>query len=337
MRGRSKKSILVDEYIIKYQEDIKSNKLKKAALARMIFNDHPEFFKSVEQIRWFIRRSTGADAASKQRGAKVILDHKGHSSCYQIPKSHAKAPQDYVINKAGKYLIFSDVHFPYHDEEALNIMLDFADGKNYKGIIINGDLADNYQNSRWLKVGHRPRLKEEYEMTRDFLQHLVDRYNTQVFWKFGNHDERVAHHMHQNIPELSEYIDGFVEDIFRLKELGVVKVDSSAKIKLGKLIVLHGHEFGHSVFSPVNPARGLFLRAKASALMGHHHQTSYHEEGNLKADRIGCWSLGCLCTLTPEYSPFAFTKWNHGFAEVDVEANGAYTVHNYRIIDGVVR
>jgi hypothetical protein len=103
------------------------------------------------------------------------------------------------------------------------------------------------------------------------------------------------------------------------------------------LLVIHGHEFGESVFSPVNPARGLFLKAKCSVLAGHNHQTSQHHENNLKGDSMACFSTGALCQLTPEYRPFAFTKWNHGFAIVEIEESGIFEVHNYRVIDGKAR
>jgi hypothetical protein len=41
--------------------------------------------------------------------------------------------------------------------------------------------------------------------------------------------------------------------------------------------------------------------------------------------------------MSPDYRPFGFTKWNHGFAVVEIEKNGYFTVHNKRIIEGKVR
>jgi hypothetical protein len=40
--------------------------------------------------------------------------------------------------------------------------------------------------------------------------------------------------------------------------------------------------------------------------------------------------------MTPEYRPFAYTSWNHGFAIVEVYDGGKYDVHNYRIKDNKV-
>jgi hypothetical protein len=138
------------------------------------------------------------------------------------------------------------------------------------------------------------------------------------------------------MPELRKVVDLQLGKIFRTDELGIKIINSKQRAKFGSLNVIHGHEFGESVFSPVNPARGLFLRAKASILAGHNHQTSSHHENDLNGKPTACFSTGCLCDLEPDYRPFAFTKWNHGFAIVEVDGKEFY-VHNYRIINEKVR
>ena len=107
-------------------------------------------------------------------------------------------------------------------------------------------------------------------------------------------------------------------------------------IKIGKLTVLHGHESAESVFSPVNAARGMFIRAKTSVIFGHNHQISHHSESNLHGEQVGVWSMGCLCELTPEYRPYGYTKWNHGFAFVVVEKDNSFQVSNFKIVNGKI-
>lgn len=152
----------------------------------------------------------------------------------------------------------------------------------------------------------------------------------------GNCD-RWEHYIQQNAPALEDIPEFKLENILKLKELNIGFVESSQICKMGKLDVIHGHEFGKSVFSPVNPARGYFNRAKSSVLAGHCHQTSEHHENNLKRDSMACFTTGALCNLSPKYSPFAFTKWNLGFADVEIEDDGQYIVNNYRIVDGKAR
>ena len=105
--------------------------------------------------------------------------------------------------------------------------------------------------------------------------------------------------------------------------------------RLGKLPVYHGHELPQGMSSPVNPARGLWMRVQESLICGHWHRTSEHTESTGLEKRLSsCWSLGCLCDLSPDYA--IVNRWNHGFAVVDVEADGNYEVHNHKIIKGKV-
>jgi hypothetical protein len=98
---------------------------------------------------------------------------------------------------------------------------------------------------------------------------------------------------------------------------------------------LHGHEFGHGFFNPVNVARGLYLRAKVSAMQGHSHKTAEHTEVDLEGKIKTTWGIGCLASLTPEYLPY--NSWNHGFGIVDISPNKIdFDVSNYRIYKGKV-
>jgi hypothetical protein len=83
------------------------------------------------------------------------------------------------------------------------------------------------------------------------------------------------------------------------------------------------------VFSPVNIARGLFLKAKVNALQGHNHQTSEHSERDLEGKLTTTFSSGCLSELHPAYMPI--NKWNWGMTLVDVEDDGSFEVYNKRI------
>lgn len=104
-------------------------------------------------------------------------------------------------------------------------------------------------------------------------------------------------------------------------------------VRLGNLNVIHGHELGTSVISPVNIARGLFLKAKTSAICGHHHQVSEHTEPNLNGKITTCWSAGTLGELHPKYMPN--NKWSHGFTHV-IWDEETFTVKNYRILNGKI-
>ena len=158
-----------------------------------------------------------------------------------------------------------------------------------------------------------------------------------IYFKEGNHEERYTHFMHNKGKELIGLPDFELENVMECEQYNVTYIAGRRKIVAGALNIVHGHEFGRSVFNPVNPARGLFLRSKTNVLGGHYHQSSAHYENNLDGDQIACWSTGCLCDLSPEYAPFGYTKWNHGAAIVDIDSDGAFSVDNFRVIKGRVR
>lgn len=47
---------------------------------------------------------------------------------------------------------------------------------------------------------------------------------------------------------------------------------------------------------------------------------------------VSTWTTGCLCGLHPEFA--RMNEWNHGFAYVTSDIDGAFTVENKRIVDG---
>ena len=202
---------------------------------------------------------------------------------------------------------------------------------------MNGDILDFYQVSRFTKEGGAMSIKEERDMFFELIGWIKSNFDVPIYFKAGNHEERLAKYINDKAPDLAQLPELTLSGFLKLDDLGVQFVDGRQKAMIGKLIVVHGHEFGESIFSPVNPARGLFLRAKSSTLAGHNHQTSEHHENNLKNDSMACFSTGCLCQLTPNYRPFAYTKWNHGFAIVEIDSDDTFEVSNYRIIDGKVR
>ena len=87
--------------------------------------------------------------------------------------------------------------------------------------------------------------------------------------------------------------------------------------------------------SPVNIARGLYLRAKANTICGHHHRTSEHTEMNINGKITTTWSVGCLSELHPAYMPI--NSWNWGFAMVTLsDDKKSFEVENKRIFNGKV-
>lgn len=280
-----------------------------------------------------MRSATGAsNGGIKRRGPKPVVDFMSDQAHgLKALKTRAVKREDYSVS--GYILVVSDIHFPYHDPGALELAIQHGVDAGCETLLVNGDLLDFYKLSRFIKDPTETNVCEELEMAKQFFD-LVAPLFSKIVYKLGNHEDRLEHYLWSKAPELIGLPFTTLGALIDNEKVEIV--GSRQLMKAGRLNIVHGHEFGTSVFNPVNPARGLFLRSKCSTMAGHHHQTSEHHENNVNGDAMACWSTGCLCDLSPTYSPFAFTKWNHGFATVETEPSGEFTVRNCRIIGGKV-
>ena len=158
-----------------------------------------------------------------------------------------------------------------------------------------------------------------------------------IIAKLGNHEERWEHWLWDHAPEISSETEMGLEAWLHLTQHGVELVKDQRIILAGELPIAHGHELPKGMASPVNAARGAFMRTMSTILIGHGHRTSGHCEQDMWQSETFCWSTGCLCDLAPEYA--RINKWNWGFASVEIaKTGGGFDVQNYRITgDGKVR
>jgi hypothetical protein len=158
----------------------------------------------------------------------------------------------------------------------------------------------------------------------------------EIYFKCGNHDVRFEHYIMRQAPDLLGLGEYNLQSLLQLEQHRITFIPDKQIIHAGQLTILHGHELGKSVFSPVNVARSLYMKAKDNAICGHHHQTSEHTEPSINGKVVTCWSVACLSELSPDYHPVG-NKYTHGFAHIKVDANGDFEVNNLRIVKGKIR
>ena len=257
---------------------------------------------------------------------------------YSLPNSLETHYEAYKLPKECNDILFiNDIHLPYHSITALNVALKYGFEKKVNTVFINGDLIDFYAVSRFQKDPRKRNLGNEIKTTRDFLAVLRKIFpKAKIFFKLGNHDVRWEHYLIEKAPELLGLDEFNLESILKLADHDITMIPDKQIVHIGKLTALHGHELGTSIMSPVNIARGLYLKAKDNAICGHHHQTSEHTEPNINGKVVTCWSVACLSELHPDYAPI--NKYTHGFAHVKVvDEEGNFEVTNMRIINGKLR
>lgn len=304
-------------------------------LARIIYSENNLLFKDVEQARSMIRILTGNNGKKSRTYDKRFVTEAKPINPYNLPESYEEKREAFILPKAcDNILLISDLHIPYHNIQAVTIALDYGKANNVNTIFINGDLIDNHQVSRFEPDIKKRSVKQEFDATKQFLVSLRTAFpDAAIYWLKGNHCIRWEKFLLMKVREIwdDEYFQ--LEERLQLNSIKVKILDDKTLVKAGKLSITHGHHIFKGVFTPVNPSRGAFLRAKQSLIVGHLHRASHHPEVDLDGKIISCWSTGCLCELKPNYSPMVSNS-QHGFAHIMVEKNGDYTVKNYQIVNG---
>jgi predicted phosphodiesterase len=246
-----------------------------------------------------------------------------------IPDPEPLTYEPFVIDTPGTSGVISDVHLPYHDKTTIERWLDDCERMGARALLFNGDLFDFYQLSSFVRDPSAPRMKAEIEKGRQLLAYVRSRFpRARVVVKEGNHDERLRNYLATRAPELFDLPELHLPSLVGADKLGIEWVADKRVVMLGKLPVIHGHEYRGG--GGVMPARWLYLRTGESAMVGHFHQPTTYTFRTVTGKEVGMWSLGCACFLSPLYAPL--NQWSHGWGMVEVAQDRTYHVHNRRLL-----
>lgn len=325
------KQKIVREYVKKFPNT------SNYTLAKKILKENALEFDNVENIRSMIRYVTGNNGYEKNKDVKdkSLFRPARSSNDYMLPQSYANDYTPYEI-KQSRILIINDLHFPYQNNEAIILALDYGKKKKVDCILINGDLMDQANISRHQRDWRARSIAEEFEAVRVFLKSLRSHFpKCKIVYKHGNHDERWEKYLYNKAPEIFDVNDFQLEILLKLGELKIETVKDKRPIKMGKLIALHGHELAGGGAGGVNPSRATFLKTLDSVIVGHYHKTSQHTETTMSGEVISVNSTGCLCDLNPLYMPI--NKHNLGFAYCELNIKtGEYLLENKKIVKGKI-
>lgn len=314
--------------------------LPSLTLARLLYKRHRHLFPNLEAARSAVRGRRGNNGNLHRKDSKPELFRPNQKAgfTWQFPKSIAPSYEPFILDEKTT-LILSDLHIPFHDPPAIRAVIEQAKGLNPSCILLNGDVCDFFSVSRFDKNPTESSLKQELQLTRQFLGWLRQTFpKARIIYKLGNHDEWFDKYLLRKAPELFG-VTGIslrhltTGKIDTLAEVGGIEwVEDQQRIKAGHLTIWHGHEVGKgSIAPPVNPARGLFMRTMECGLMGHLHKDSTHTETTSNGKLIACWSTGCLCGLWPRYA--RVNKWTHSAAVLRMH-RGQFSVEPLRVLNG---
>lgn len=228
-----------------------------------------------------------------------------------------------------KFVVLSDIHFPYQDNKALNAALGFMEYNEVDEIILNGDILDFYDVSSFDKDPERINsLQQELYLADKFFKKLrALKPNAKIIFIKGNHEYRLERYLKKH-PELYSLEALKLPNLLGLSKYDIGYIDKH--YKLGSLKITHGSIVRK--FSSYS-AHAELDKNDCSGISGHVHRLGvcYRQTPT----RYLAWfESGCLCDINPEYvdSP----DWHQGFLYGSIEKD-SFAVDIIPIVKGKIK
>ena len=229
----------------------------------------------------------------------------------------------------NKFIVLSDIHFPYHDDKALKAVYKFLEQHPVDTIILNGDILDFYDVSSYDKDPSRINsLQKEIDMAEKFFSRLRKLSpNSKIIFVKGNHEDRLERYLKKH-PELYSLNALKLPNLLGLDKYNIEYKDKG--FKFGSLKIIHGDLIRK--FSGYT-ARGELEKHDSSGICGHVHRLSCYYYRT--PERYLAWyESGCLCDLNPEY--IDEPNWQQAFLYGYIEKD-SFAVTPIPIVDGKIK
>ena len=305
-------------------------------IAKKIYNENSAFFRDAENVYFrvrYYRGQSGSTNRDKLKNTKFQkeLKVKVMIQKLQLPESHTKVRNSFTFPTGCKKLgVFGDVHIPYHDNTALEVMFKKFEEEKVDSIFINGDLLDFYQLSFHEKDPREVHFKGEIEAGKEFLAYIRSRFpDIPIYYITGNHENRFERYLRIKASELLDIDECRLDVILHVAEYKIEYLPFRSKVVFGDYTIEHGDKIPGA--GGVVPARTLLMRLKSNSIVNHFHKSSESSQriyGVGEPTNIRAYSLGCMCDLAPEY--MEINEWNHGFCIMS-KIKDKVSVSNYKI------
>jgi len=236
--------------------------------------------------------------------------------------------------KPEKNLVISDIHFPYQDDDSLDIMFRYAQDYKPHNIYVNGDLVDFYTLSKFSQNPVRKAsIPEEVRMAQDFMKRLRENFKkSDIYFLHGNHENRLQRYLWEN-PQLAELECLEIGNLFDLKSQDIKEIKANrdywgkedGAVTQGDAIIFHGdarlNGASTSKYSGYSAKNTMLGGLQHSIVMGHIHRLAVVHHSTPDGTLVGVEG-GCLCQI-PKHA-----NWQNGFVTFETSKGKN---HNYKV------
>jgi predicted phosphodiesterase len=205
-------------------------------------------------------------------------------------------------------IFLSDLHFPFQDPDVVASALTLARRIRPHRIVLNGDINDFFQLSRFNTGQERlDDLQDEITQANAFraaLRRAVP--NAVIDETLGNHDARLTRYVEQNARAMTSLHALEPSRLLAADKLEINRYDAAGFRLRPHFLVRHGTLIRkHAGWS----ARAELESAGISGVSGHTHRLGIFRVGGYRPLQ---WAEGgCLCGLSPDYA-VGSPNWQQG-------------------------
>ena len=242
-------------------------------------------------------------------------------------------------------LVWSDVHYPFQDDRAVNVLEQVAADLQPEVLMCLGDVLDFHELSAHRQRGPNEEKDDIMEGLEGGTRHLARMRSIsnarRAYFRGGNHEDRWDQMLDAarkdprfrqllKLPKIQRALA--FSEVIGFKELGYdyqPYMEGDITVWNGKLVLTHGD------LTSKHTSMAMMGKYGKSVMFGHMHRINNFTKRDLRGQESG-WCIGCLCTLNPHYNIFA--DWHQGFAVVNwkkIDGEWYYDVEQIRIHDGM--
>ncbi len=234
------------------------------------------------------------------------------------------------MSRLSRTLIIPDVHIPFEDARAFNLMLKVGQDLKPDTIEVLGDFGDFLACSQHDPISDkRIALKDEIYAINKRLDQLDGLGAATKIYNEGNHETRVKRFLLKNAPTLFDSIQ--VKELLRLRERGWKWYPYQHHSRVGKISYVH--DVGDAGVSAHRTAGAVY---ESSVVIGHTHTANVSYFGNASGETHVCASMGWLGSAeAAEYLAPAKKRrnWQLAFGVAYGEPNGTMHLQLVPIVD----
>jgi len=276
------------------------------------------------------RRQAGLELTRNQHQLERDIAKHAAADLYkeffikEVQPFYRKYEKEDSPEKIKRIMVASDVHDEECDEFSLSVFIDTCAIKQPDVIVLNGDIFDCYEFSKFSIDPRQIRIKERFDFVKERIFRPLRTLcpNAQIDFVMGNHEFRILRLLADATPNvrvlLSEVMDVSFASIFGVDEFQinwVSKVDFKAFTKqdIGNEL-RQNYQVYYGCYVVCHEPDDKLLRSM-SGTNGHHHKAHLSSHVNLTYGSITWAQTPALHAKDAEYLK-NLSDWNTGFLEV---------------------